>query len=531
MLIYTKKSEIDEEKEGEEVEIPEEIMKEIREDNERLEKQLNLFQQVFDQKKQKWEEEKNFIHSFLSKSVVSDPQNFVTCPVFLLFVFLPFAIFLKEFKWVSKEWLKECLSGHDVAQIENKSLLCEHFKLNPLKVEDAKRVSEESWKILREKYGEDVTVISTDLCVDCVFDMAQKERKEKEEKEHLLQIKHMLNSQPLGAFFWLSSSFLSEWKQDLTVSDAERDANEDIKCEHGSLKPKEKENGKPVKAGIAAEVWSFLSFHFPSSTPFLSNTPSCPTCLSLQQQSTQQLAVEKQTRELQKVFLSSLYLFFHLNLFFTLQKELMELFRFDLRKKQRVDQLNPGKYSLICFDWLRNWKEYIDQPLNAQKQLNKFNLKPLICKHNKLLYNVHPTFLNEDTLDEKTKSGRRDPFILIPSSLFLKLHEFYGFNVEEGNEEEKGSEEEESVVHQIEVKLTHVSTEKKRAPNSPQWKTVGKGNTEKKGVKLVVTTDPERCQECITDREFREQMEVSIFKDGENLFLLLFMIFNDLFCS
>lgn len=63
----------------------------------------------------------------------------------------------KHFNWISVKWLEEWIQALDYSQvgpIDNTELLCDHRKIDPNAVNRMKLINTQSYRMLREKFGE-----------------------------------------------------------------------------------------------------------------------------------------------------------------------------------------------------------------------------------------------------------------------------------------------------------------------------------------------------------------------------------------
>lgn len=76
-----------------------------------------------------------------------------------------------EYYWIPTDWLSKWLNGHfttEVPPIDNSTLMCSHYRLDPLKVNRAKCVPMIAADVLYEKYRGGPRLDQTSLCEICV---------------------------------------------------------------------------------------------------------------------------------------------------------------------------------------------------------------------------------------------------------------------------------------------------------------------------------------------------------------------------
>jgi len=77
-----------------------------------------------------------------------------------------------EYYWIPTDWLSKWLNGHSIADsvppIDNSTLMCSHYRLDPLKVSRAKCIPAIAAEILYDKYRGGPRLDQTSLCEICV---------------------------------------------------------------------------------------------------------------------------------------------------------------------------------------------------------------------------------------------------------------------------------------------------------------------------------------------------------------------------
>lgn len=78
----------------------------------------------------------------------------------------------EEYYWIPTDWLSKWLNGHStvdgVPPIDNSTLMCSHYRLDPLKVSRAKCVPVVAADVLYERYRGGPRLDHTSLCEICV---------------------------------------------------------------------------------------------------------------------------------------------------------------------------------------------------------------------------------------------------------------------------------------------------------------------------------------------------------------------------
>ncbi|XP_017884994.1 ubiquitin carboxyl-terminal hydrolase 48-like [Ceratina calcarata] len=228
----------------------------------------------------------------------------------------------EKYQWISSDWLSKWLNGHvpndEVPPIDNSSLMCTHFRLDPLKVNRAKCIPAAAADLLYEKYRGGPRLDETFLCEVCVkrrykllrFKMSL-ERDHKEVSELVRNFK-----EPNETSYIVAADSLKSWRrlamekftedmeqaienEDCQDSNSPREDrmtrnketetlteiregeenevilyfNEDLLCEHGSLKTPDS-----TRKIVPREAWTILRKYFPQSKEYLIGSASCSIC-------------------------------------------------------------------------------------------------------------------------------------------------------------------------------------------------------------------------------------------------------------
>ncbi|XP_011875197.1 PREDICTED: ubiquitin carboxyl-terminal hydrolase 48-like isoform X4 [Vollenhovia emeryi] len=224
-----------------------------------------------------------------------------------------------DYYWIPTDWLSKWLTGHssavDVRPIDNTSLMCSHYRLDPLKVSRMKCVPEAAAHMLYDRYQGGPRLDQTFLCEVCVkrrckllrFKLAL-ERDYKEVGELIRTFK-----EPVESSYIIGTDSLRSWRRlametfqedveqkvddcqdtppeeskntDKDSNDCPKEVeenkeneaiinfNEDLLCEHKSLK-----TADSSRKVIPQEAWLILKKYFPDSKEYPVGSPSCSIC-------------------------------------------------------------------------------------------------------------------------------------------------------------------------------------------------------------------------------------------------------------
>ncbi|XP_014488433.1 PREDICTED: ubiquitin carboxyl-terminal hydrolase 48-like isoform X2 [Dinoponera quadriceps] len=221
-----------------------------------------------------------------------------------------------EYYWIPTDWLSKWLNGHSTADsvppIDNSTLLCSHYRLDPLKVSRAKCVPVVAADVLYERYRGGPRLDQTSLCETCVKRRCKLlrfksslERDHKEVNELVRTFKepsetsYIIGTDSLRSWRRLAmETFLEDMEQEVDVcqdtpqeeskkdgSDCTKEVeenegneiiinfNEDLLCEHNSLK-----TADSSRKIIPQEAWSILRKYFPDSKEYPIGASSCSIC-------------------------------------------------------------------------------------------------------------------------------------------------------------------------------------------------------------------------------------------------------------
>ena len=475
MMIYTRKSVFEGFEKETKIDPPNELQRQIDNENQSFQKLIENYEKTLKEKKEKWDNEKKFVEEFLSSSY--SPQDSL------------------EYYWVNTEWLKKYLSGEEEHQIENKPLLCEHKKMDPYKIHNAKRISSKSFEMIEKRFGCDVLIPSTDFCVDCCLVIIQNKQENKKEDEEVSIVRNYLklNSLPNSkdpneiSFYYVNNDFLSHFKNNIRSKDKDLDVNASLICPHKTLTC-----DTSLFTRVHPHVWSYLVSCYPSSTVFNSINTMCVNCQHDKEKQNQEKNLLKEQRSKERVFLLFFLPFFCIFILIILyQRDFCDLYSFGVDKIQYPWNLPQGKYCLLSREWIRKWKEYVDY--SDIETIPKFDCRDFICQHNKLKYNVYPLYLNKEATPNQ--NSNKFPYAFLSKHVYDQLYSKHG--------------EKSFFLNEILIEV------KQPSQNNKGFKTQSKGVNVVPKQHADIHIHFERCEDCITDREFNDHISSSKFSDRE----------------
>ncbi|XP_076229795.1 ubiquitin carboxyl-terminal hydrolase 48 isoform X3 [Nomia melanderi] len=274
----------------------------VRQENVKHELSLLAIQQ----EKQKEIEDQN-----LKRQLVIDIYNIISS-----------TLSWETYQWIPSDWLSKWLNGHafteGVPPIDNSTLMCSHFRLDPLKVNRAKCLPLPAAELIYHKYRGGPRLDENSLCEVCVrrrykllrFKMSL-ERDHKEVSDLIRNFK-----EPSETSYIVGADSLRSWRRlamEKFTDDMEREVededgqtmngppedsksiskenegpkeveeseenevilyfNEDLLCEHSSLKTPDS-----TRKVVPREAWTILRKYFPESKEYPIATPSCSIC-------------------------------------------------------------------------------------------------------------------------------------------------------------------------------------------------------------------------------------------------------------
>ncbi|XP_061940511.1 ubiquitin carboxyl-terminal hydrolase 48 isoform X2 [Apis cerana] len=258
------------------------------------------------QEKQKEIEDQN-----LKRQLVIDVYNIISN-----------VISWEKYQWIPSDWLSKWLNGHSfidgVPPIDNSTLMCTHYRLDPLKVNRAKCIPVAAADILYDKYRGGPRLDENSFCEVCVkrrykllrFKMSL-ERDYKEVSELIRNFKepfetsYVVGADSLRSWRRLAmEKFMDDMEQEIEDEDCQDSNsiqedrkneskeserikesgegeeneviiyfNEDLLCEHGSLKTPDS-----TRKIVPREAWMILRKYFPGSKEYPIGSSSCSIC-------------------------------------------------------------------------------------------------------------------------------------------------------------------------------------------------------------------------------------------------------------
>lgn len=153
----------------------------------------------------------------------------------------------------------------------NFALLCEHGKMDPLKIYEAKRISPKAWKLLNSFIPFGPSLDKNSFCVECSLNIvrygANKNEDEMNKSDILSAIKMPDNKNgknSVEATYWISKDWLAIYSKKLSKnSELDPTINSTLQCPHGLLSPDSR-----VRRRIPATQWSALKASFPAALEF-----------------------------------------------------------------------------------------------------------------------------------------------------------------------------------------------------------------------------------------------------------------------
>ncbi|KAK0081893.1 hypothetical protein PV325_011420 [Microctonus aethiopoides] len=221
---------------------------------------------------------------------------------------------LSEYEWVPTSWLSKWISDHSgcselIAPIDNSILMCAHHKLDPSKVNRAKTIPMDAASLIYNKYKGGPRLDKNSLCEVCVKRRCKTLRFKSElERDHKEVIEVMRNEKEretdnsfiVGAVslkYWrrLAMDQLEGSNQDDSNNDNEHlsennksenakdddeeesdvlsNFNDDLLCEHGSLRTSD-----ASRKIVPAAAWNILRKYFPAAMEYSATTAACSIC-------------------------------------------------------------------------------------------------------------------------------------------------------------------------------------------------------------------------------------------------------------
>ncbi|XP_060828211.1 ubiquitin carboxyl-terminal hydrolase 48-like isoform X2 [Bombus pascuorum] len=227
------------------------------------------------------------------------------------------------YQWIPNDWLSKWLNGHlsvdGVPPIDNSTLMCSHYRLDPLKVNRAKCIPVTAADLLYDKYRGGPRLDENSFCEICVkrrykllrFKISL-ERDHKEVSELVRNFKepsetsYIVGADSLRSWRRLAmEKFTDDMEQEIEDEDCQDPSgsqedskigtskeseglkepvegeeneviiyfNEDLLCEHSSLKTPDS-----TRKIVPREAWVILRKYFPESKEYSIGAASCSIC-------------------------------------------------------------------------------------------------------------------------------------------------------------------------------------------------------------------------------------------------------------
>ncbi|KAJ8686400.1 hypothetical protein QAD02_022194, partial [Eretmocerus hayati] len=324
----------------------------------------------------------------------------------------------EEYRWIPTDWFINWIKENKKLEkdpskigqpIDCSSLKCAHGNLDPLKTNKAKCVPLKAAKMLFEKYSSANELSEKNLCVECVKKECERLRfKESLDKDYD-DFKKILNNCKIipnleGYLVGLES--LRSWKKlamngyligdenhtqypDDSDGDENLNFNEDLLCDHNSLRTDSKKKIVPV------EAWIILKKYFQNCNEYKSTAPACSLCEKNLESAAKIKESDKIKAKLQKDQLSELY--------------------HDKSRNKILESVKFGQGTCCVVDrtFLDAWRSFIRYVETCSRS------PPLMLKNSRLLCPNHCGFLYQ------FQDGYNKEFSVVTEEEWEKLAEFY----------------------------------------------------------------------------------------------------------
>lgn len=165
------------------------------------------------------------------------------------------------------------------AKKANFALLCEHGRMDPLKITEAKRISTNAWNLLTSYVPFGPSLDKNSFCVECSLNIirygANKNEDERSKSDILSAIKTpdaTKQSNEVEPTYWISRDWLASYSKKMAKnSDLDPTINTTLQCPHGLLSPESR-----LRRRIPATQWSALKSAFPAAIEFPSVLTTAP---------------------------------------------------------------------------------------------------------------------------------------------------------------------------------------------------------------------------------------------------------------
>ncbi|XP_038078430.1 ubiquitin carboxyl-terminal hydrolase 48-like [Patiria miniata] len=310
-----------------------------------------------------------------------------------------------SYEWLRSDWLKQWLNVDSSAckPIDNSDLLCCHGNLDPDKIQQVKRVSQEAAGILISKYDGGPRLTSSSLCLKCA-----------RERCHMMRLKTNLNEdckfvtaatknklEPGLPGYWVGKASLRNWRrmvldkeqpsettklqepsnseeiqgQDTTSEEPDEESmqgtfNGELLCPHSSLSTEES-----LRKLVPVAVWERLKTYFPDTPEFNQDQEVCRACQVRDEEQQQDSMLRVMMAADQKAALPQL---------------------FNDRNRPSWDKKEVIEAFVVNRPFLERWREFVRQPLK-NLPLGDVNNAFLLCHHDRFLF--EPGTVDEITVN------------------------------------------------------------------------------------------------------------------------------------
>ncbi|GAB1862262.1 ubiquitinyl hydrolase 1 [Camponotus japonicus] len=307
-----------------------------------------------------------------------------------------------EYYWIPTDWLSKWLNGHSIADsvppIDNSTLMCSHYRLDPLKVSRAKCIPAIAAEILYDKYRGGPRLDQTSLCEICVKRRCKLLRFKQTLERDYKEVSELVRTfkEPSETSYIIGTNSLRWWRklaietfqedmeqemddcQDVPQEESKNvdkdgndcpkeveeneeneiiiNFNEDLLCEHNSLK-----TADSSRRVIPQEAWLILRKYFPDSKEYSIGSSSCAICEERMENAQKAKKDDKIKAKQQKDELTDLYYGKNRNeifkcddpnrLFYIVEKGFLDSWRSFIRYAEAYSRTPPVSIqnaSLLC---------------------------------------------------------------------------------------------------------------------------------------------------------------------------------------
>eukprot|EP01087_Luapelamoeba_hula_P023269 TRINITY_DN851_c2_g1_i2.p1 TRINITY_DN851_c2_g1~~TRINITY_DN851_c2_g1_i2.p1 ORF type:complete len:1086 (-),score=209.31 TRINITY_DN851_c2_g1_i2:28-3285(-) len=309
-----------------------------------------------------------------------------------IFKLLPAKLKSRDFYWISAEWLRKWIKGDEpIGPIDNSKLLCKHNKVN-IDETNKKRISTDAWAFLHAQYGGGPALTYMDCCLTCCKKFYDK----KYSKKVNLKAKDTIVRMCIGHYgstgYYISRNWFESWRSSTPDEKIIPNMTFDIVCPHSNLIP-----DHSARQSIPVEAWNWLRIRFNDKdlVEFPITSRPCEQCKESERQQAEMQRKMRIERSAEK------------NKFYMLHD-------YKLSPKLRLPTQGQS-YCLISTVWVKKWFNYVD--MLTKEHPGPIDNKPLMCEHDKIIYNVGNVILSDST---------DPPFYYVQEHQYLALIELYG---------------------------------------------------------------------------------------------------------